>query len=93
MGRNKVFHGFTDKEIELQIANKRRVDRKLLQLLEDEVFHGFTTDSIDEQVKRKNKLQRYVSLLNNDIHRMEVDKTSNETADEKTMAGKIAIST
>ena len=95
MGRNKVFHGFTNEEIELQMAKKRRLDRDILKLLEDEVCHGFTTDSIDEQVKKKNKLQHVISLLKNDIHKMEVVETSNETANkkpwEKLMAGEFVI--
>ena len=94
MGRNKVFHGFTDEEIQLQISKKRKIDRELFELLEHEVCHGFTTDSIDGQVKKKNKIQKHISSLENDILKMmEVVEKTNETADEKTMAGKFTIFT
>ena len=94
MGRNKVFHGFTDEEIHLQISKKRKIDRELFGLLEHEVCHGFTTDSIDGQVKKKNKIQKYISSLESDILKMtEVVEKNTETADEKTIAGKFTIFT
>ena len=107
MGRNKVFHGFTDEEIQLQMSKKRKIDRELFELLEHEVCHGFTTDSIDGQVchgfttdsidgqvKKKNKIQKYISSLESDILKMtEVVEKNTETAGEKTMAGKFTIFT
>ena len=94
MGRNKVFHGFTDEEIHLQISKKRKIDRELFELLEHEVCHGFTTDSIDGQVKKKNKIQKCISSLESDILKMtEVVEKNTETADGKTMAGNFTIFT